>query len=51
MFCAHVQSGRVGHSSSCTVGNGFLSWEVKGLGLGVNYPSPCSAEVKERVEI
>jgi len=33
--------------------NGYrvLFPEVNGLGSGVNYPSPPSAEVKERVEL
>ena len=45
---AHVKTGPGAHPASCTVGTGSFPG-VKRPGRGVDYPTPSSAEVKERV--
>jgi hypothetical protein len=49
-FSAPLQTGPRAHPVSYRMGTG-LSPGVKRPGRGVNYPSPSSAEVKERVEL
>jgi hypothetical protein len=49
-FSAPFHTGPGAHPAYHTMGTGsFLG--VKRPGLGVNHPPPCSAEVKERVEL
>ena len=49
-FSAPVHTGPGAYPASYTMGTGsFLG--VKRPGRGVNHPAPCSAEVKERVEL
>jgi hypothetical protein len=49
-FSAPVETGPGAHPASCTMCTGsFLG--VKRSGRGVDHPPPCSAEVKERVEL
>ena len=47
---AAVQTGSGAHAASCTIGTGFFH-RVKRPGRGVNHPPPCSADVKERVDL
>ena len=49
-FSAAVQSGPVAHSALYTMCTGSFPG-VKRPGRGVDHPPPCSAEVKERVEL
>jgi len=49
-FSAPVETSPGDHSAACTMGTGSFPG-VKRLGHGVDYPSPASAEVKERVEL
>jgi len=49
-FSASVQTDTVAHLASYTVGTGSFPG-VKRLGRGADHPPPCSAEVKERVEL
>jgi hypothetical protein len=47
-FSALIQTGLGAHQASYTMGTGSFP-KVKRPGRGVDYPSPSSAEVKERV--
>jgi len=49
-FSAPVQTGPGAHPASYITGTGSFP-EVEQPGIGVEYPPPSSAEVKERVEI
>jgi len=49
-FSAPVQNDPEVHPGSCTVGTGSFPG-VKRPGRVVDYPSPYSAEIKERVEL
>ena len=49
-FSAPVQTGPGAHPASCTVGTGSFPG-LKQPGRRVVHPPPCSAEVKERVEL
>jgi hypothetical protein len=49
-FSASIQTNPGAHPASHTMGTGFFPG-VKGLGRGVDLPNPCSAEVKERIEL
>ena len=49
-FSAPVQTGPGAHPDSYTMGTGSFPG-VQRPGRGVDRPPPCSAEVKERVEI
>ena len=49
-FSAPVQSVPWLHPASCIMGTGSLPG-LKRPGRGVGYPTPSSAEVKERVEL
>ena len=49
-FSAPAQTGPVAHPAYCTVGTGSFP-SVKRPGIGVDLPSPPSAEVKERVKL
>jgi len=46
-----VQRGPGAHPVSYTKGTESLSQGVKRPGLGVDHPTPCSAKVKEGVEV
>ena len=50
-FSVPVHTGPGAHPASYTMGTGSLSWGVKRPWCGANHSPPCSAEVKERVEI
>jgi len=50
-FSVLIQNDFGAHPASCRKGTGALSLGVKRPRRGVEYPSPCSAEVKERVEL
>jgi hypothetical protein len=49
-YSAHVQTGTGAYPASCTMGTGSFPG-VKRPRRGVDHPPPCSAEVKERVEL
>jgi hypothetical protein len=49
-FSAPVQTGLGVHPASCTMGTGSFP-RVKRPGRGIDHTPPCSAEVKERVEL
>ena len=49
-FFAPVQTGPEAHPASYAMGTGQFSG-VKWLGHGADHASPCSAEVKERLEL
>jgi hypothetical protein len=49
-YSAPVQTGPAGHPISYKMGADSFPW-VKRPELGVDHPSPTSAEVKERVEL
>jgi hypothetical protein len=50
-FSAPVQTGPGAHPSTYTKCTGFIYRGVKRPEHGVNHPTPCRAEVKERVEL
>jgi len=49
-FSAPIQTGPGSHPASCTMGAGCFPG-VKRPGRGVDHPPPCSAEVKERLQL
>jgi len=49
-FSAPIHTGPQVHPASYTMGNGSFPG-VKRPGCGVDHPTPCIAEVKERVEL
>ena len=49
-FSAPVHTGHGDHPASYTMGTGSVPG-VKRPGRGVKHPPPCSAEVKERVQL
>jgi len=51
MCLSAVQTGPEAHPVSCKMGTGSLFPGVKRPERGVAYPTPCSVEVKERVEL
>ena len=51
-WCSDDRTGSGAHPASCSMGAGCLyGGGVMRPKLGVNYPLPFSAEVKERVEL
>jgi hypothetical protein len=50
-YSAAIQTGPGAHLTSCAMGTGSLSPEVKQLGHGINHTPLSSAKVKERVEL
>ena len=50
-FSAPVQTGPEAHPASCTVGTGSLRGVRCGRGVTLTPSPPCSAEVKNRVEL
>jgi len=50
-FSTRVLTGPGAHTSSCTMGNGYLFPEVKCPERGLDNPPPSRAEVKEGVQL